>query len=83
MKTNTYLNRLIERQRAEGWSDREMGRQLGLGSTTWYRIKRGQRGITVHFLRHAMERFPEYNTIALFYLAESATVRSTPEQEAA
>lgn len=74
MNTNTYLSTLIERQQAEGWSDREMGRQLKIGQTSWPYVKSGKRRMTLYFLRKAMERFPEYNAIALTFLFETASV---------
>lgn len=85
MKNNTYLTTLKNRQATEGWSDREMGRQLGVGETTWYRIKRGDRGMGIEVLTKAMHRFPEYNANALLFLSENAPNRkhSAPNGRAA
>lgn len=76
MKKNTYLSTLIERQESEGWSDREMARQLGVGKSTWSRIRSGERGIGTSVLRRAMSRFPEYNGI---FLLENASMGSTSD----
>lgn len=73
--SNTYLTTLIERQQFEGWSDREMARQLGVGKSTWSRIKRGERGIGPSVLRRTMMRFPEYNHLALLFLLQNAPER--------
>lgn len=76
MNNTTYLAKLIQRQLDEGWSDREMARQLKVGNATWCRIKSGSRGMGVSFLRCAMQRFPEYDADALFFLRENASVGS-------
>lgn len=68
MNTNTYLDRLKKRQGDEGWSDREMARQVGVSPATWTRIKRGERGMGIDVLQMAMRRFPEYDTDALLFL---------------
>lgn len=68
MKRNTYLDALIARQLNEGWSDREMARQLGIGKSTWSRLRHRERGLGQKVLRRAMVRFPEYNDRALLFL---------------
>lgn len=76
MKAQTYLQTLIERQNREGWSDREMARQLMIGNSTWSRIKSGERGMGLSVLQRAMRRFPEYNTIAWFFLDSNVSERN-------
>lgn len=72
MKTlprNHYLDKLLERQRHEGWSDREMSRQSGVGVATWHRLKHGERQLSLPVLQKLMARFPEYNALALLFLS--------------
>lgn len=68
MKTNTYLSALIERQAAEGWSDRQMAREIGCGHVTWYRVRIGARVMGRKTLMRIMARFPEYNDLAVLFL---------------
>lgn len=77
MNTPTYVAKLIERQEIEGWSDREMARQIGVGNATWFRVRTGSRGMGVYVLQRCMARFPEYDADALFFLRQHASVSST------
>lgn len=74
MKTQRYVTTLIQRQSSEGWSDREMARQLGVHATTWHLIRHGQRGLGLSVLRRAMTRFPEYNGLAMLVLLSGVSV---------
>ena len=69
MNTNSYVTKLIAHQEAAGWSDREMARQLGIGATTWWRVKNGERALSIYVLQQAMRAFPEYSADALLFLA--------------
>jgi hypothetical protein len=60
MNTERLVEQLIRRQGDEGWSDREMGRQLGIAHTSWRSVKLGRHGPGVLFIQHATQRFPEY-----------------------
>jgi transcriptional regulator with XRE-family HTH domain len=73
MNTQPYVNRLIERQAIEGWTDAEMSRQIGIAQIGWQRIKRGERGIGLEVLRRSMRRFPEYDIDALSWLRSNGT----------
>lgn len=81
MKTNTYLTALIERQQAEGWSDRQMAREVGIGHVTWYRIRLGETTMGRRSLSRLMARFPEYNDLALLFLRSSAAQSNTNAAE--
>jgi len=60
MNTQALANALRERQVREGWSDREMGRRLGIDHTTWRGIRNGRQGIGVQTMRRSLRAFPEY-----------------------
>lgn len=68
MKANKLVAILKDRQAAEGWSDREMARQLSVSNGTWSGIRRGRHGPGVVFIQRVMERFPEYQLDALLFL---------------
>lgn len=80
MKTNTYLTTLIERQQSEGWSDRRMAREAGIGHITWYRLRMGERQMGRRTLMRLMARFPEYNDLVLCFLR--ADVSESVENDA-
>lgn len=65
MNTEALMTALMERQAREGWSDREMGRQLSVNHTTWRGIKIGRQRPGVSFIQRAVARFPEYQTLLL------------------
>lgn len=86
MKTlprNHYLDKLFERQHREGWSDREMSRQSGIGVATWHRLKHGERALSLPVLQKLMARFPEYNAVALLFLSSDVPVENdhVPHEE--
>lgn len=60
MNTERLVAELIERQAREGWSDREMGRQLRIDHTTWRGIRIGRHRPGTLALSRILERFPEY-----------------------
>ena len=72
MNGNTLVDTLRERQAREGWSYRDVGRELGLDHMIWYRISRGQQEMTLQFLRHLLARFPEYLPQAFLFLQSGA-----------
>lgn len=81
MNTELLVSKLKEVQSREGWSDREMGRQLKVDHTTWRSIRLGTRGAGMSFVDRALARFPEFTT-CLFVpvsVSHTNTARTTPE----
>ncbi len=83
MNTRALVEALVERQSHEGWSDREMGRQLGVDHTTWRRVRLGERGAGVLFLRRATARFPEYTGLLFVPVHVRAPNRDVIERDEA
>lgn len=63
MNTALIVEALKERQAREGWTFRDVGRELGVNYTTWYGITRGRHGPGVAFIRAVLARFPEYTPL--------------------
>lgn len=65
MNTEALVTALIERQEREGWSDREMSRQLNVSHVTWRSVRIGRHGPGVMFIGRCSERFPELMPLLL------------------
>lgn len=73
MDTETLVAALREIQETHGWSDRRMGRELGVNHTTWHYVRRGLHGPGVKFLRCAVARWPELQGLLLLPVGVSVT----------
>ncbi len=62
---------LIDRQEREGWSEREMARQLGISEASWHRIRSGTRGMGTSVIRRVLFRFPEFTHLAIAFFLEA------------
>lgn len=85
MNTALIVKALKERQVREGWTFRDVGRELGINYTTWYGITRGRHGPGVAFIRAVLARFPEYTPLLFVPLDvhDSHVDVTSDEQEAA
>ena len=72
MNSNDLIAAVIAKQRAHGWSYRDMGRELGINHTTWFYIVKGRQGLTVPVVRKILARFPELAPQAFLYLQPDA-----------
>lgn len=54
-----FIDLLLAHQRANGLTDTEMSRRLGIAQPHWSLLSRGKRGVTVLILRNARAAIPE------------------------
>jgi transcriptional regulator with XRE-family HTH domain len=68
------VQELTRRQRAEGWTDKEMAEHLGVSREFWGAVRRGARSPSVRVLRGALATWPDLATATLAYLQERQEV---------
>jgi transcriptional regulator with XRE-family HTH domain len=79
METPTLVQALVAIQRANGWTDGDMAKRLGVPRQHWNYIRRGQRGLGVQTLGRIASAFPELRDAARFFVApDSPRVAEIP-----
>lgn len=79
MATAPLVQALEAIQRANGWTDGEMAKRLGMPRQHWNYIRRGQRGLGVQTLGRIALAFPELREAARFFVVpDSPTVATVP-----
>ena len=64
------LNEVIAEQKRLGMNDSQFATFLGVNRSTWSRIKRGQRKISLGFIRCLMSKLPGLETVVLDHMYE-------------
>lgn len=79
MATAPLVQALEAIQRANGWTDGEMAKRLGMPRQHWNYIRRGQRGLGVQTLGRIASAFPELREAARFFVVpDSPRVATVP-----
>lgn len=85
MNTDSIVTALRERQTREGWSYRDVAREVGIHHTTWYFISRGDAKPGMTFVKRVLARFPEFTPLLFLPagVSHSHALVSSDQPEAA
>jgi hypothetical protein len=75
MSDTDFLAAIKQQQAADGLSDAEFARRLGVSHAMWSRVKHGKRGMGREFIRAALRAYPALAAETLrFFSAETSTI---------